>query len=394
MRDRAGLDPLVVDDTDEQALLRATVSKIARGFGHAYFADCAARGESASALWAALADGGFVGVNVEARFGGGGMGISELAIVEEELAATGCPLMMLVVSPAIAAPMIERFGTEEQQNNWLPGLAAGTTKVAFAFTEPDAGSNAHRVALSATPASSGSWALRGTKHYISGADEADAILVVARTAWDAESERARLSLFLVPSGSPGLQMSVIPVEVKAAERQWTLFFDDVVVGAECLLGVEGDGLRQLFHGLNPERILSASVCTGLGRYALDKAAAYAVERNVWGRPIGAHQGVAHPLARAAIALEGARVMNRRAAARFDAGHEVGDEANMAKFAAAEAASLCLDVAIQVHGGHGLSTEYGLADLWGLVRLYGIAPVTREMVLNHVAQHVLGLPRSY
>lgn len=394
MKDRPGLDERVVDDTDDQALLRETVSRIGRGFGHSYFADCAARGEPVTALWSALAEGGFAGVNVPARYGGGGMGISELAIVEEELAAAGCPLMMLVVSPAIAAPMIERFGTDDQREAWLPGLAAGSLKVAFAFTEPDAGSNAHRVALAATPTASGGWTMRGTKHYISGADEADAILVVARTAWDATRERAHLSLFLVPTGAAGVQMSIIPVEVKAAERQWTLFFDDVVVGPEALLGTEGDGLRQMFHGLNPERILSASVCTGLGRYALDKAVAYAAERNVWGRPIGAHQGVAHPLARAAIALEGARVMNRRAAARFDAGHDVGDEANMAKFAAAEAASLCLDVAIQVHGAHGLSTEYGLADLWGLVRLYGIAPVTREMVLNHVAQQVLGLPKSY
>lgn len=381
------------DDTDEQALLRSTVARIGAGFGHAAFAEAARRGEPATALWNELAVGGFVGVNVPAEFGGGGMGVTELAIVEEELAAAGCPLMMIVVSPAIAVPMLVRFGSDEQKHHWLPGLAAGTTKVAFAFTEPDAGSNAHRVALRAERDGDG-WRLNGAKHYISGVEEADAILVVARTAWDPVRERAQLSLFLVPADAAGLGRTPIEVEVKSAERQWALFFDDVVVPAEALLGAEGDGLRQLFHGLNPERILSASVCVGLARYCLDKGVAYANERVVWDRPIGAHQGVSHPLARAAIALEAARVLTSRAAHRFDAGFEVGDEANMAKFLAAEAASACLDAAIQVHGAHGLATEFGLADLWGLVRLYGIAPVTREMVLNHVAQNVLGLPRSY
>ncbi len=240
----------------------------------------------------------------------------------------------------------------------------------------------------------GGWRLRGTKHYISGADIADAAIVVARTGTDAATGRGRLSLFLVPMDSPGIERTLIPVDVLTPERQFTVFFDDVVLGEDSLIGTEGDGLRQVFHGLNPERILSAAVCCGLGRYALESASAYATTREVWGVPIGSHQGIAHPLAEAAIGLELAITMTRQAAARFDAGLDAAVAANCAKFAAAEAVARCVDQAIQVHGGNGLAQEYGLSDVWGLARLYRIAPVSQEMVLNFVAQRVLGLPRSY
>ena len=266
----------------------------------------------------------------------------------------------------------------------------------FAITEPDAGSNSHNISTTATR-DGDLWRLRGTKTYISGVDEAAQMLVVARTGTDEQTGRARLSLFIVDTDAPGLERQMIPVEIRAPEKQFTLFFDHVEVGADRLVGEEGEGLRQIFFGLNPERITGASISTGIGRYALAKAATYATDRKVWDVPIGSHQGVAHPLAEAKIELELARLMLAKAAWLHD--HDAdrkaaGEAANMAKFAAAEAGIKCLDTAIQAHGGNGMASEYGLADLWGMVRLLRIAPVSREMVLNFVAQTSLGLPKSY
>ncbi|MGH3320957.1 MAG: acyl-CoA dehydrogenase family protein [Streptosporangiaceae bacterium] len=380
-------------ETNERTMLRAAVGDIARRYGHGYYVEKAHRGEKATELWRDLAGAGFVGVNVPEEDGGGGAGIGELAIVCEELAAAGCPLLLLVVSSAIGGTMLARLGDEAQRKRWLPALAAGRFRMAFALTEPDAGTNTHRLAAVATREGP-RYRLRGTKYYTSCADEADAVLVVARTGTDQESGAARLSLLVVDTDAEGLEMSPIPVQIVAPERQFTLFFDDVLVPADRLLGTEGEGLRQLFYGLNPERITGAATAIGIARYALDKAAAYARERRVWDVPIGAHQGLAHPLAAAKIQAELAALMTEKAAWLYDAGKEAAGASNMAKYAAAEAALVCLDQSIQTHGGNGLSDEYGLADLWGLARLLRTAPVSREMILNHVATHALGLPRSY
>jgi alkylation response protein AidB-like acyl-CoA dehydrogenase len=382
--------------TDEQVMLRDAVSAIASKFGHDYYVAKARADERTEELWQAVGQAGFLGVNVPEEYGGGGMGISELAAVAEELAAAGCPLLIMVVSPAICATIIAKFGTEEQKQRWLPGFATGALKMAFAITEPDAGSNSHNLSLTATK-DGDIYRLNGSKYYISGVDEADAILVVTRSGIDKDTGRGRLSLFVVDTDAPGLEKTVLPVEITAPEKQYTLFFDNVQVDADRLIGAEGEGLRQVFFGLNPERILSASLANGISRYVLDKAAAYAREREVWGTPIGRHQGISHPLAKAKIEVELARLMTDKAAWLCDnAGDtpEAGEAANMAKYAAAEATAAALDQAIQTHGGNGMSSEYGLADLWGMVRLLRIAPVSREMILNFVAQHSLGLPKSY
>jgi alkylation response protein AidB-like acyl-CoA dehydrogenase len=265
--------------------------------------------------------------------------------------------------------------------------------MAIAITEPDAGSNSHKISTVATR-DGDEYRLRGTKYYISGVDEAEAMLVVARTGVDEGSGRGKLSLFIVDTDSPGLERTVIPVEIVAPEKQYTLFFDDVRVPADRLVGAEHEGLRQVFAGLNPERIMGAAQGNGIGRYALDKASAYAVERQVWGVPIGMHQGLSHPLAVAKIELDLARLMTTKAAWLYDTGGDAGEAGNMAKYASAEASLKALDQAIQTHGGNGMATEYGLATMWGMARLFRTAPVSREMVLNFVAQHSLGLPKSY
>ena len=378
-------------ESQEHQALRAAVRDIAAKFGPRYYAERAAARRPCAELWQALGEAGFIGVNIAEQYGGGGGGLTELALVCEEIAAAGTPLLLLLVSAAISAEMISEFGTEEQRQAWLPGLASGAAKVVFAITEPDAGSNTLRISTTATP-DGDDWVLNGTKYYISGVDEAQAVLVVARTGQDERG--GRLSLFLVPADAAGLARHLLPVDLLLPERQFTLHFDGVRAGPGALVGAEGEGFRQVFHGLNPERITGAALAVGVARYALGAAARYATERTVWSAPIGAHQGVSHPLAKAAIETELAALMTRQAAWQHDHGVPAGESSNMAKYAAAEAALAALDAAIQAHGGNGLASEYGLMPYWGLARLLRIAPVNREMILNYVAQHSLGLPRSY
>lgn len=375
----------------EHELLVESVRKIANRYGHEYYQRESNSDGRAEKLWQELADNGFIGVNVPEELGGAGLGITELMLVSEEVAAAGCPLLLMLVSPAICATIIARKGTQAQREEFLPGLAAGK-KMAFAITEPNAGSNSHEIDTRAIR-DGDAYRLNGTKYYISGFDEAEHVLVVTRTGTD-DAGRGELSLFIVDTDARGLSSHNIPVEIRAPEKQFTLHFEDVVVPKERLLGSEGQGLKQVFVGLQPERILGASISNGLGRYALDKACAYARERVVWDAPIGAHQGIAHPLAKAKIELELARLMTLKASMQYDRGQNAAETANMAKYAAAEAGIAALDAAIQTHGGNGLASEYGLADLWGMARLLRTAPISREMILNYIAQHTLKLPRSY
>lgn len=306
------------------------------------------------------------------------------------------PLLLLVVSPAIAATVLTRHGTEEQRKRHLPGLADGSQKIVFAITEPEAGSNFHRLGTVARRDGDG-WLLNGRKCYISGVDEADHVLVVARTE-DAGTGKLKPALFLVPTDTPGLTRSKLDMEIVSPENQFLLYLDDVRVPADALVGESLDaGLPALFAGLNPERITVAAMGAGTGRYAIERASEYTATRKVWGgRSIGSHQGVSHPLAHAAVQVELARLMIQKAATLYDAGRdlEAGVTGNMAKYAAGEAAALAVDTAVQVLGGAGMTTEYGVATLLGAVRAGRIAPVSREMILNFVAQHVLGQDKSY
>jgi alkylation response protein AidB-like acyl-CoA dehydrogenase len=383
--------PLV--PTDEERQIREAVSSICKSFGPDYTRRKTEEGEPPRELWAALAEKGYLGVNIPERYGGGGLGMGALQAVGEEISAAGCALLLIVVSPAIVGSIIARHGTERQQEEWLTGIAAGTTRVAFAITEPDAGSNSHNISTAAS-ARNGSYLLRGTKTFISGVEDSQAILVIARKREEDGSLGLPL-LLLVDSDAPGLERQHIPTALRAPEKQWQLFFDDVEVPAERLVGEsETVGLKAAFDGLNPERIMGAAVCNGIARLALERAADYARERVVWSQPIGAHQGISHPLAQAKVEHELARLMTQKAAALYDAGAPAGEASNMAKYAAAEAAIRCVDQAIQTHGGNGFALEYGLTDMYWGARLVRTAPVSREMILNYVAEHSLGLPRSY
>nr|WP_072815549.1 acyl-CoA dehydrogenase family protein [Rhodococcus zopfii] len=384
--------PLIADE--EETLLRDTVARIVAKYGHDYYQKCSATGEPMQDLWDELGRNGYLGLNIAEEYGGSGAGLTQQAIVSEELAAGGCPELAMVLSQGIAGSVFGRHGTEEQKQQYLPGIASGEKKFVFALTEPDAGSNSHNVSTTATR-DGDDYIVNGTKYYISGVDHCDNFLLVARTGTDEKTGRGLLTLFVVDPDVEGLTRELIPTALSAPERQFTLFFDNVRIPADRVVGEVNKGLVPLFDGLNPERVLSAVICTGIARYAIDKACRYVKERTVWGTtPIGSYQAVQHPLAAAKIELEAARGMTWKAAALYDAGLPAGEAANMAKYLASKAGHHALDAAIQVHGGNGLALEYGLADLWSIVRLQQIAPVSSEMVLNHIAQHTLGLPRSY
>ena len=381
------------DENPDHRAIREAVAKIAAPYGGQYYTQHAEAHIPTDELWRALGRQGFIGINLPEQFGGGGAGLAELTVVCEETAAQGAPLLLLLVSSAISGEILARYGSPRQQQDWLPGMATGERKVVFAITEPDAGSNTHQLSTSAQR-DGDEWVLRGTKYYISGVNEADALVVVARTGTDPASGKGLMSLFLVPTGSPGLVANELPVSASLPEKQYTLFFDDVRLDAGALIGTENSGFQQVFHGLNPERITGAAICVGVGRRALAVASHYARNRAVWGQPIGTHQGISHALAKAKIAVDLAALMTAKAAWLHDHGLPAGEAANEAKYAAAEAGIAAVDAAIQTHGGNGMSTEFGLLPLWGITRLLRIAPVSAEMVLNYVAQHSLGLPRSY
>jgi len=383
--------PLV--PTDEETSIRESVRGICEGLGKRYAREKYEAGEPPTEAWHALAEKGFVGANIPREWGGGGLGMAGLAIVGEEVAAAGVPTLMLVVSSAIGGSILARHGTEEQNEKWLRGIAAGTTKFAFAITEPDAGTNTHNIRTEVRR-DRDRYLLNGQKVFISAVEDADYVLVIARLR-GGDGQLGMPVLAVMDVDAPGFTREVIPMPYIGADKQWTLFFEDVELSADRLIGGETGGLGAVFDGLNPERIIAAAISVGAGRRALEKACAYAREREVWGVPIGSHQALAHPLAKAKIELELSRLMMQKAAALFDAGAPgAGEASNMAKYAAAEAAIHCVDQAIQTHGGNGVTLEYGISDMWWGVRLARIAPVSAEMILNYVAQHSLGLPRSY
>ncbi|WP_393081613.1 acyl-CoA dehydrogenase family protein [Streptomyces sp. LN704] len=383
-----------VTETEEHQALRAAVAALGRRYGRDYLTGAIREDRHPTELWAEAGKLGYLGVNLPEAYGGGGGGIAELSLVLEELGAAGCPLLMMVVSPAICGTVIARFGTEEQKRAWLPGLADGTRTMAFGITEPDAGSNSHRITTTARR-DGADWLLSGRKVFISGVDIADATLVVGRTE-DARTGSLKPCLFIVPRDAEGFGRRQIDMELQSAEKQFELTLDDVRLPAEALVGDEDAGLLQLFAGLNPERVMTAAFAIGMGRFALSRAVEYARERTVWKAPIGAHQAVAHPLAQAHIELELARLMMQKAAHLYDSGDDVaaGEAANMAKYAAGEACVKAVDQAVHTLGGNGLTREFGLASLITASRVARIAPVSREMILNYVSHQTLGLPKSY
>jgi acyl-CoA dehydrogenase len=386
---------MLAEPNGERALIQAFVERLTAKYDRRYWVERAQQGGDVTEMWHEIGRAGYLGVTVPEEYGVSGLSMVRLTLLMEELANHGVPLLFLVVSAAMACIPIAKHGTEEQKRRYLPPLAEGHERFCFAITEPDAGSNSFRIQTLARR-DGDHYILRGQKTFITGVDDAQHMLVVARTtpANQVADKREGMSLFIVDTKAVGLEAQRIDTRIVAPERQFQVFFDDVRIPCENRLGEEGDALAALFNALNPERIILGAMAVGLGRFALGKAVEYAKTRTVFDVPIGAHQGLAHPMAMAKTHLELSALMTHHAAQVFDAGGEAGMYANMAKLAAAEAAIEAVDVAIQVHGGSGFTGEVDVITLWPLVRLLRTAPVSREMILNYIGEHVLGLPRSY
>ena len=309
----------------------------------------------------------------------------------------------MLLTQAMDTSCIYKNGSDQIKQRFLPGMASGDLTFCFAVTEPDAGTNTFRITTAARK-DGDNYVINGQKTFISGFDVADYALLVARTTSLEELEKngqpksSGLSLFIVDTKSAGIEKTPISVPLSDELTQFQLFFDDLQVPAENLVGQEGNGTMALFNSLNPERILAGAICVGMAESALNKAVEYAKGRKVFkDTPIGAYQAISHPLAEVKIDLEAARMMTYRAAWAYDKGlnpAEVGTYANMAKFLGADLAIKAVDAAIETHGGLGFTEDVGLINQWSGARLFKTAPVSREMILNYIAEWNLGLPRSY
>ena len=382
--------------SQDHADIAAGVRRICGDFPDEYWCECDAQHRFPWEFYRAMAAAGWVGVAIPERFGGGGQGITEAAVMLHEVAASGaamngCSALHLTV---FGLEPVVRFGNERLQQEFLPRAAAGELHVAFGVTEPDAGTDTSRITTRAVRVDGGGWTIHGRKVWTSKALESEVCLLLARTEQNPPDRFGGLSLFLVDLNREYVDIRPIPKAGRNAVASCEVVYDGLPVEGWRLVGEEGNGFRHLFAGLTPERILIAAEAIGTGRAALRRAVSYAREREVFGRPIGANQAVSHPLADAYARLEAAWQMALLAGWRYDEGLEAGAQANLAKYLAAEAGFLACDRAMQTHGGMGYADEYQVARYWREARLMKIAPVTQEMTLNYLAQHVLGLPKSY
>jgi len=386
-RERHGGNPLTQADPYAPTIEQREIAEVAFSIG-ARYADRRFDDHSASdAQWDDLTAAGLTGLSLPEEHGGAG-GLLELCMASERLAAGGFPAAKLVIATAIAGTVIARHGTDAQRSRWLPGIAAGTTRFCFAFTEPEAGSNANRLRTTVT-GSGDDLLLNGQKTYISALESSEAMIVVA-----ADPERDGLTLAMLPLPCDGVTRTQVRMSAPFFEDQWHVFYDDVRIADDAVLGDRGGGGRVLFDGLNPERLVVASQAVGVGRWAIARAAEYACQRVVFDVPIGAHQGVQHPLAEALVALEGAWMLVQRAARLCDAGTPAGLESSIAKIAACDAGLAAADAALQCFGGSGYTDDTMMLQRFTYMRLLRTVPVARELALNHVATAGLGLPRSY
>jgi len=383
--------------TEEQEMLRKAVRELAATYPDAYWADRDEKHEFPRDFYDTFAEGGWLGIAIPEQYGGGGLGIMEASLLLEEIAASGagmngCSSMHLTI---FGLNTIVKHGSEELRRAILPGAVDGSLHVCFAVTEPDAGTDTTRITTFARR-DGDSYVISGRKVWITKAADSQKMILIARTTPRDQGSKPTdgMSLFVIDIESDAVQLRAIPKMGRNAVSSFEVLFDDLRVPLESRIGEEGQGFRYLLDGLNPERILLAHEALGLGRAAIRKAVQYANDRMVFDRPIGQNQGIAFPLAEAVTRLDAAELMARNAAWRYDHGLSCGREANMAKWLCADAGFQAADRAIQTHGGMGYAKEYHVERYFRESRLLRLAPISQEMILNYVSQHVLGLPKSY
>jgi acyl-CoA dehydrogenase len=382
-------------DEDHLAIIEA-VDATCAAFDDQYWSECDIGHRFPWEFYRVMAEGGWVGIAIPEQYGGGGRGITEAALVLNRVAASGAAmngstalhLTMFGLNPVV------KFGNERLKNTFLPRAASGDLHVAFGVTEPDAGTDTGRITTRAVEDGAGGWIITGRKIWTSKALESEVVLLLVRTDHDDTNRLNGLSLFLVDLDPKYVDIRPIPKAGRNAVASCEVAYDGLPVEGWRMVGERGRGFQHILHGINPERILLSAMACGIGEVAVRRAVQYANERVVFDRPIGANQAIAHPLAKAHMELGAAYQMMRLAAWRYDNGLNCAEEANTAKYLAAEASYFAADQAVQTLGGLGYATEYHVERYWREARLQRLAPVSQEMTCNFIAQHVLGLPRSY
>jgi acyl-CoA dehydrogenase len=383
--------------TEQHELIRTEVRHLARKFDWAYWRELDRSGDYPHEFFNTFAASGWLGTVIPAAYGGSGLGVTEACIVLEEICASGAgtsgasPIHFSMFPPM---PII-LHGSEEMKHRYLPKIAKGEMKLAFSVTEPNVGTDTTHVQTTAVR-DGDDWIINGRKVWCTNAQNADRVLILTRTTPYDQVEKKTKGMTLFFAAMDRQAISVRPIEKmgRHAVDSNELFIDGLRVSHADLVGEEGEGFYHLINGLNPERIVIAAEAVGIGKAAIDRAVQYAKDRVVFGRPIGQNQGIQFPLAEAYAQLEAAALMTFKAAWLYDQGLPCGKEANIAKLLAAEAGCAAVDHAVQTHGGYGYAREFDVERLYREIRLYKIAPVSQQMVLNYLSEHVLGLPRSY
>jgi hypothetical protein len=382
--------------TEQQELIRKEVAALARSFSLDYWLEKDRKAEYPWEFVHAFAAGGWLGMIIPEEYGGSGLGVTEASIMLHEICAAGAgtsgasPVHFYMFPPM---PVI-KHGSEDLKRRMLPRAATGEMVMSFGVTEPNAGTDTSRIQTMAEPRGD-RFVVNGRKVWNTNAQNATHFLLLARTAPRLPAKPFKgLTLFFTEFDRARITVRVIEKLGRAAVDSNEIFIDGLEIPVENVVGEVGDGFYHLLDSLNPERILTAIEAVGIGRAALERATQYAKERVVFDRPIGQNQAIAHPLAMAWAKLETAELMCLKAAWLFDSGRPCGAESNTAKLMAAEAGFEACDVAVQTHGGYGYAKEFHVERLWREVRLYKIAPVSQQMVLNYLSEHVLGLPKSY
>jgi acyl-CoA dehydrogenase len=374
--------------------IRASVRELCAGFPGEYWRELEPD-RYPEEFVAALTSNGWLAALIPEEYGGAGLGLIAASVILEEINASGCTAGACHAQMYVMGTLL-RHGSDEQKTRFLPGIASGELRLqAFGITEPTVGSDTTRIQTRAERVDGG-YVIRGQKIWTSRALHSDLMLLLARTTplEDVEKRTEGLSVFLVDMRAAGAKIDIRPIKTMMNHATTEVFLDGVEVPSEALVGEEGQGFRYILDAMNAERILIAAECVGDGRWFVDKAARYASERVVFGRPIGANQGVQFPIARAHAAIEAADLVRYKAAWLFEAGEPCGPEANLAKLLASEASWQAANACLDTHGGYGFAAEYDVERKFRETRLYSIAPISNNLVLAYVGQHVLGMPRSY
>ena len=378
------------------AEIRAAVRQLCDKFGEDYWLQMDRENGYPAEFVSELTSSGYLGVLIPEQYGGAGLGVLEASAVMEEICRSGahagvCHAQMYVMGSVL------RHGSDEQKSRYLPKIASGELRLqSFGVTEPTTGTDTTSLKTTAKKVGD-QYIINGQKVWISRIQHSDLMLLLARTTDKSEVAKKTdgLSTFIIDvKAAEGNGLTIRPIESMINHHSCELFFDDLAIPAENLLGQEGKGFKVILDGMNAERVLIAAECVGDGRYFIDKASAYASDRVVFNRPVGANQGVQFPIARAYTQVEAAGLMVEKAAKMFDAGLPCGAEANMAKMLASEASWAAGDVCMQTHGGFAFAKEYHIERKFRETRLYQIAPISTNLILSYVAEHVLGMPRSY